>query len=84
VICGHCLALSLFFPASSLLFSQKYKQNYRAFEIQKLPESKKELTTEIKQISIVLRVKLAGLAFVEFFVSTSLGYKAYKIVEKKT
>jgi hypothetical protein len=38
----HCLALSLFFPSSSLLFSQKYKQNYRAFKIQNLPESKKE------------------------------------------
>jgi hypothetical protein len=70
----EALTLSLFFPASSLLFSQKYKQNYRAFKIQKLPESKKEWTKEIKQISIVPRVKLTGLAFVEFVVvSTSFG-----------
>jgi hypothetical protein len=31
VICGHYLALYLFPPTSSLLFSQKYKQNYTAF-----------------------------------------------------
>jgi hypothetical protein len=37
VICGHSLALSLF-----LHFGQKYKQNYGAFKIQNLPESKKE------------------------------------------
>jgi hypothetical protein len=44
--CGpwHCLALSVFFHrlTSSLLFSQKYKQNYGAFKIQNLSESKKE------------------------------------------
>jgi hypothetical protein len=40
---GTAIALSVFPPASSLLFSQtEYKQNYRAFKIQNLSESKKE------------------------------------------
>jgi hypothetical protein len=38
----HCFALSLPPPASSLLFSQQYKQNYGAFKIPNLAESKKE------------------------------------------
>jgi hypothetical protein len=33
-VSGFCRALSVFSPASSLLFSQKYKQNYGAFKIQ--------------------------------------------------
>jgi hypothetical protein len=43
--CGpwHCLASSFcVFPASSLLFSQKYQQNYKAFKIQNLSRTKKE------------------------------------------
>jgi hypothetical protein len=42
--CGlwHCLALSVFFPASCPRFSQEYKQNYRAFKTEHLSESKKE------------------------------------------
>ena len=41
----HCFSLSVPPPPpppSSLLFSQEYKQNYRAFKIQNVPESRKE------------------------------------------
>jgi hypothetical protein len=31
-----------FSPASSLLFSKEYKQNYRDFKLENLPERKKE------------------------------------------
>jgi hypothetical protein len=74
VICGTALLFLCFSLSSSLLFSKKYKQNYRAFKIQYLPEIKKEYTKGTKQFSIVLREKLTGLAFVEFVVvATSFG-----------
>jgi hypothetical protein len=42
IIHDQCLDLSVFFPVSSLLFSQQYKQNYRGFKIQNVSESNKE------------------------------------------
>jgi hypothetical protein len=52
VFCGTAL-LSLqsrcFFPASSLLFSQRYKQNSRAFKIENVSESRKELSKGTRQ-----------------------------------
>jgi hypothetical protein len=73
----------VFFSASSLLFRQKYKQNYRAFQNKKIITKQEGINQRNKAIlSIVLRVKtvqLTSLVFVELvFISTSFGQKRAK------
>jgi hypothetical protein len=77
----HCFDLSLSPPpASSLLFSQKYTQNYRAFKIRKFIRKLEGIDQkEQSNFSIVLSSKLTGLASVEFVVvSTGFGQKREK------
>jgi hypothetical protein len=77
-------SFSLFFPLHHCFLAKNIKKT-RAFKIQNLPESKKEQTKGTKQFSIVLRVKLTGLAFVNLLLSRQVFDKSvYKIFEKKT
>ena len=77
-------SLSLFFPLHHCFLAKNIKKT-RAFKIQNLPESKKEQTKGTKQFSIVLRVKLTGLAFVNllFLIKAYTKYSRKKL-EKET
>jgi hypothetical protein len=77
---GSALLFLCFPPASSLLFSQKYKQNYRAFKIQKAGRNRpKEQKNSIK----INRIGIRRICFCFEFKTNSKRKKACKIVEKK-
>jgi hypothetical protein len=82
----HCFALSLSPPpASSLLFSQKYTQNYRAFKIRKFIRKQEGIDQkEQSKFFYSSKCKINRLGIRRICCCLDKFWeKAYKIAEKK-